>query len=189
VSDLDPARVREAARRLGRPLVWRPTVRLTEHDLRALGMGGPLRRHDVTFAVLDDRGRVAVIRKPSFPPGAWRIPSGGVAAGERFEDGVRREALEEIGLAIELERYLLVVRARFRFPDGTQDRWTTHVVAARPAGGTRLAPRDTVEIADARWMTFGELTGPVAGVLRSGAGGLFRYRAALHDRVARLLEG
>jgi 8-oxo-dGTP pyrophosphatase MutT (NUDIX family) len=152
-------------------------------------MGAPGRRHDVTFAVRDAKGRVAAIRKPSFPPGAWRIPSGGIAPGESFEEGVLREALEEIGLAIEVEAYLMVARARFLHPDGSVDRWTTHVVSARPASGTRLAPRDRREIDHARWMTMDELTGPVAAVLRAGPGGLLRYRADLHDRLAGLLEG
>lgn len=189
MTHVDRALVAPVRRRYGRPREWRPTVRLTAHDLRALGMGAPGRRHDVTFAVRDAKGRVAAIRKPSFPPGAWRIPSGGIAPGESFEEGVLREALEEIGLAIEVEAYLMVARARFLHPDGSVDRWTTHVVSARPASGTRLAPRDRREIDDARWMTMDELTGPVAAVLRAGPGGLLRYRADLHDRLAGLLEG
>lgn len=189
MTHVDRALLAPVRRRYGRPREWRPTVRLTAHDLRVLRMGGPGRRHDVTFAVRDAKRLVAVIRKPSFPPGAWRIPSGGIAPGESFEQGVLREALEETGLAIELEAYLLVARARFVHPDGSDERWTTHVVSAQPAAGTRLAPRDRLEIDDARWMTMDELTGPVAAVLRAGPGGLFHYRADLHDRIAGLLQG
>jgi ADP-ribose pyrophosphatase YjhB (NUDIX family) len=188
VSELDPALVREVSRRFGRPAEWRPVVRLTEHDRSVLALGGPTRRHDVTFTVRDGRGQVAVIRKPSFPPGAWRIPSGGVKPGEPFDAGVAREALEETGLTIELAGYPLVARARFLDPAGEELRWTTYVVLARALAGTRLEPRDRVEIDDARWMTMAELTGPVAAVLRAGPGGLFRYRADLHDRIAGLLE-
>jgi 8-oxo-dGTP pyrophosphatase MutT (NUDIX family) len=189
MSDLDPALIRGLSRRFGRPAEWRPVIRLTAHDRSVLALGGAERRHDVTFAVRDGRGRVAVIRKPSFPPGAWRIPSGGVKSGEAFDPGVAREALEETGLVIEVTGYPLVARARFLDPAGGELRWTTHVVVARPLAGTRLEPRDRVEIDDARWMTMDELTGPVAAVLRAGPGGLFRYRADLHDRVAGLLEG
>jgi len=188
VSVLDPALIRGLSRRFGRPAEWRPVVRLTEHDRSVLALGGAERRHDVTFAVHDGRGRMAVIRKPSFPPGAWRIPSGGVKPGEGLDAGVAREALEETGLVIELTGYLLVARARFIDPAGGELRWTTHVVLARTLAGTVLAPRDRIEIDDARWMTMDELTGPVAAVLRAGPGGLFRYRADLHERVAGLLE-
>jgi hypothetical protein len=38
-------------------------------------------------------------------------------------------------------------------------------------------------------MRIDTLTGPVARVLRSGPGNLFRYRADLHDRLTGLLEG
>ena len=38
-------------------------------------------------------GRFVIVRKPQFPPGAWRIPSGGIDRGESFETGVLREAL------------------------------------------------------------------------------------------------
>ena len=189
MSDLDPALIRDVSRRVGRPAEWRPVVRLSDHDRSVLALGGPARRHDVTFAIRDRRGAVAVIRKPSFPSGAWRIPSGGVKPGEGFDAGVAREALEETGLAIDVAGYPLVARARFIDPAGGELRWTTHVVAARPLAGTVLEPRDRVEIDDARWMTFDELTGPVAAVLRAGPGGLFRYRADLHDRIAGLLEG
>ena len=108
--------------------------------------------HDVTFAVERD-GLLAVIRKPSFPPGAWRIPSGGIARGETFEEGARREALEETGLDIELTGYPLVARSVFTHR-GEQLPWVTHVVTAR-AGDGDLAPRDREEIEDARWMTLG----------------------------------
>ena len=126
-----------------------------------------------------------MIRKPSFPPGAWRIPSGGIDRGETFEEGARREALEETGLDIELTGYPLVARSVFTH-GGEQLPWVTHVVTAR-AGDGDLAPRDREEIEDARWMSWEELTGPVAERLRASGGALFAYRAELHDRLAALL--
>src|ERR1051325_5224299 len=55
------------------------------------------RAHDVTLFIREG-GRIVVIRKPMYPPGAYRAPSGGIAPGGRFEDGGIREALEETGL-------------------------------------------------------------------------------------------
>lgn len=59
------------------------------------------RAHDVTLFIIED-GRVVVISKPMYPPGAYRAPSGGIAAGESLEDGALREAYEETGLHISL---------------------------------------------------------------------------------------
>ncbi|HEX7127895.1 MAG TPA: NUDIX hydrolase, partial [Thermodesulfobacteriota bacterium] len=97
------------------------------------------RAHDVTFFVLDPAKRVVVIRKPDFPPGCWRPPSGGVEPGEGIEAGVWREAREETGLDIALERY--VVRVDGRFVEQAADGpgrvvpWTSHVFTARVTSG------------------------------------------------------
>lgn len=189
MTHVDASLLAPVVERFGRPAEWRPTVHLTEHDAALMRLTRAGRTHDVTFAVRRPDGAFAVIRKPSFPPGAWRIPSGGVARGEPFVDGVRREALEELGIAVELTGYPLVARCRFLYADGREEPWTTHVVTCLPAAGTALAPRDRREIAGARWMRLEELTGPVAGVLRAGPGALLRYRADLHDRLAGLLGG
>jgi 8-oxo-dGTP pyrophosphatase MutT (NUDIX family) len=188
MTHVDASLLAPIVRRFGHPAEWRPTVHLTEHDAAVMRLTRSGREHDVTFAVRRADGMLAVIRKPSFPPGAWRVPSGGVARDEAFLDGVRREALEELGIDLELTGYPLVARCRFEYADGRRQRWTTHVVTARPVpGDAALAPRDAREIAAARWMGMDELTGPVAGVLRAGPGALFRYRAELHDRLAGLL--
>src|SRR5688500_6266436 len=42
------------------------------------------RAHDVTLFIRGADGRFAVIRKPSYPPGLFRPPSGGVEPGECF---------------------------------------------------------------------------------------------------------
>ena len=55
----------------------------------ALAGKSPERRHDVTFFVFDPARRLALIRKPSYAPGIWRPPGGGVEPDEAFEDGVQ----------------------------------------------------------------------------------------------------
>ena len=174
--------------RFGAPAEWDTRREITARDAATIrAPGDPTRRHDVTFAILAGDGRIVVIRKPQYPAGAWRIPSGGIRPGEAFAEGTAREAFEETGLEIELTGYPLVVRAAFTHR-GHADRWTTHVVTARAAGGA-LDPRDIGEIDAARWMTLAELTGPVADVLRATPARLFHYRADLHDRVRPLIEG
>ncbi|MCI0485214.1 MAG: NUDIX hydrolase [Blastocatellia bacterium] len=144
------------------------------------------RAHDVTLFIIRG-GRIVVIKKPMYPAGAYRAPSGGIAPGERFEDGAVREGYEETGLTVALEDYLLRARVKFTSIGQVID-WTTHVFTARAAEG-RLQPVDTHEIAEARLASVEELTGGIKeALIRSGSTGL-KYRADLCDLViAKLME-
>ena len=150
----------------------------------ALIMYSPRRRHDVTLFVFNG-DRLALIRKPHFTPGIWRTPGGGVKEGEDFVVGVEREGLEELGVPIVLDRYLVRADASFRFANAVVP-WTTHVFSALTQG-VHLAPTDTAEIAEARWGTIDELQGPVREQLLATGRALWRYRVALHDVAATAL--
>ena len=101
--------------------------------------------------------------------------------------GALREAAEETGLQVVLERYL--VRIHVTFHDGAvEEPWVSHLFLARTLQ-TDLAPQDRAEIAGARWATTGELAGPVREALVRSGGGLFRYRAHLHDAGLAALNG
>lgn len=164
--------------RYGTPaeLEWTGDITGAEH---ALATFNPARRHDVTLFILDPAERLALIRKPQFEPGVWRPPGGGIKPGEDFVAGAVREALEETGLAVVLERYLVDASARFRHDGRTLD-WRTHVFLGRTLDD-RLAPRDAAEIAGARWGTLAELAGPLRERLLRTGRALWRYRVALHD--------
>jgi len=166
-----------------RPLRWEGEV--SEQEFRLAG-SSPERRHDVTFFVFDPAGRLALIRKPSYPPEIWRPPGGGVRPDEEFEEGVRREAVEELGVEIELERFLVSSEARFTTGGRVID-WHTHVFSARTEE-ERLDPVDTHEISGARWGTRTELTGPLREAMLSTGRALWRYRVALHDASLDELE-
>ncbi|MFQ6090103.1 MAG: NUDIX domain-containing protein, partial [Candidatus Bipolaricaulia bacterium] len=81
------------------------------------------RAHDVTLFIFIE-GRIVAIRKPFHPPGVYRPPSGGVSPGERISEAAEREALEETGLEVELERYLLRLKPTF-VHRGERVRWTS----------------------------------------------------------------
>lgn len=142
------------------------------------------RAHDVTLFIIID-GQVVVIRKPMYPPGAYRAPSGGVEPGESFEAGALREGYEETGLSIVLEEY--IVRAQVKFTHQTRViDWTSHVFTARKIVG-ELQPIDTREIVEARLVTTWELMSNIRNaLLASGSTGL-RYRSELNDIVIRRL--
>ena len=143
------------------------------------------RAHDVTLFIRR-AGYVVVIKKPMYPPGAYRAPSGGINPGEPFEDGALREAYEETGLEVALERYMLRARVAFTC-EGRVINWTTHVLTARIEGGA-LQPVDTHEIVEARFASIEELRGSIRqALLDSGSTGL-RYRAELGDLVLDALD-
>jgi len=175
VTDVVLAPLRE---RYGTPalLRWRGDVTAEEF---AIATYNPTRRHDVTLFILDPHEQVALIRKPHFAAGIWRPPGGGIKPGEDFVHGATREAAEETGLVVTLERYLVDASARFRHGDDGID-WRTHVFLARTAG-EKLEPLDAAEIASARWGTLDELGGALRERLLETGRALWRYRVALHD--------
>jgi 8-oxo-dGTP diphosphatase len=73
--------------------------------------GGERRpRRSAILVALDDRGRVLLVRqRGGFFAGEWLLPGGGIEPGETAEEAMRREVLEETGLAVsdaaEVARY------------------------------------------------------------------------------------
>jgi 8-oxo-dGTP pyrophosphatase MutT (NUDIX family) len=163
--------------RYGRPAIleWEGDISEVEYGLATYD---PNRMHDVTLFILN-RDRLALIRKHMFPPDVWRPPGGGVKPGEDFVEAVQREAFEETGLNVELERYLVEARARFVYRPPDLD-WRTHVFLASTED-EEIEPHDTVEIAEARWGTLEELAGPLRERLLATGRAFWRYRVALHD--------
>ena len=163
--------------RYGEPARLKWTGKISEYE-HGLATYNPKRMHDVTLFILSGE-RLALIRKPHFEPGVWRPPGGGIKPGEDFVEGVRREALEETGLEVELRRYLVAAEARFLY-EPHEVPWRTHVFLATTSD-EELAPRDREEIAAARWGTLVELAGPLRERLLETDRAFWRYRVALHD--------
>lgn len=104
-------------------------------------------KHSVSVAgvVVREDGRVLVIRRDD--NGHWEAPGGVLELDEFFEDGVRREVLEETGLTVTVERLTGVYKN------------LTHGIVAlvyrcRPAGGDT---HTTSEAREVRWMTREEI--------------------------------
>lgn len=175
---LDDAALAPVRERFGAPVVLRWEGEISDAEW-ALATYNPSRTHDVTLFILDARDRLALIRKPHFAAGVWRPPGGGIKPGEDVVDGAVREAREETGLRVELERYLVETHAVFRNA-GRELEWRTHVLLARTQD-EELAPDDPEEIAAARWGTLAELAGPLRDRLLATGRAFWRYRVALHD--------
>ena len=122
-----------------------------EHPV--VGVGGVVIRDD--HVLLVRRGREPL-------KGEWSIPGGMLELGEKLEDGVRRELLEETGLEVEP----LALIATFdrisheRLPDdaGREPRVQYHYVivdyVCQTVKGTLVPASDVI---DARWVTREEM--------------------------------
>ena len=170
----------------GQPVEIQRGYELTPDQLALVRRGQRHGRcHDVTLVIVEG-DQIVVTRKPSYPAAAFRTPSGGVEVGEAFEAGAAREAREETGLQIALERYLIRAQVRFSCGDETV-LWTSHVMQARKIGGL-LQPLDMREIVEAKWATRDEILGPIHDALMtSGSPGLC-YRAELDALALSLLR-
>lgn len=176
-----------AEAQLGRPEVrtWQFPISPVEMDMVVQSTRGQTRLHDVTFLIFNPAGKVLLIRKHGFPPGVWRVPGGGIKPGEELAEGAAREALEETGLKVRVERYILRVHVTFTCGDRVQP-WTTHVVTGS-APDEEPATRDPREIESVRWATMDDLCGPITQAMLASGRPLFRYRVALHREMGRLL--
>jgi 8-oxo-dGTP pyrophosphatase MutT (NUDIX family) len=163
--------------RYGTPVSLKWDGEVSDPEL-ALITYNPGRRHDVTLFIFNG-DRLALVRKPHFEPGVWRTPGGGIKPGEDFVAGAVREALEETGAVIELDRFLLEAAPVFRFR-GAAVPWQTLVFSARTTTH-ELDALDIDEIEEARWGTAEELQGPIRSRLLETGRALWRYRVALHD--------
>jgi len=135
---------------------------LTEYDNRVSSLQSQFDNHwrkpSVTAdgIVLKD-GRIALIRRRNDPfKGSYALPGGFVNYGERLEDCVVREVLEETGLRTQIVRLIGLYSAPGRDPRG---HFVTAVYELRPTGGALKAGDDAssaewVPVADIPQMAF-----------------------------------
>lgn len=118
-------------------------------------------RAGVAAVVLDDRGRVLLMRRAD--TGAWGIPSGHVEPGETVAHAAVREVAEETGLEVAVERLVGVysdpASQVITYPDGRVSHFITTSFACRVTGGW-LRP-DGVEVLDARFFPTTNLPQPL----------------------------
>jgi 8-oxo-dGTP pyrophosphatase MutT (NUDIX family) len=144
------------------------------------------RNSDVTMFIFKG-DKIIVIAKPFYPEGLYRAPSGGIKPGENLELTAKREAYEETGTEIELEKYILRIRVSF-VCDREETEWTSHVFTARYISG-ELKPIDIHEIEKVSLMSLEELSSLKPELLKQNSGGL-KYRAALTEAaINEILSG
>ncbi len=148
--------VDDLIRRFGTPIVQPIALGTkTRWDRRA-------RMYEVCMVVRRPTGRLLTVTKTFYPPGLYRLLTGGVEPGERVLDALVREVDEETGLDVSIRRFLAIIAydaedvvdappQAFTFAFLLDERGGT--LAARDAGErlaaySDVAPEDLPSLAD-----------------------------------------
>jgi 8-oxo-dGTP diphosphatase len=70
---------------------------------------GGRRRAEVAMAIRRPAGTILLQTKAFYPPGTFRLPTGGIKAGEDVEHALLREVHEETNLAVDVDSVLAVL--------------------------------------------------------------------------------
>ncbi|WP_282941343.1 NUDIX domain-containing protein [Paenibacillus sp. RC67] len=90
--------------------------------------------------IKDKHGRILMQRRSDY--GNWGLPGGGMDAGESVEETMKREVLEETGLAVEECAIYAVYsgpRMQYRYPDGNEVVFVMFIFDARVDLENRIA--------------------------------------------------
>jgi len=144
------------------------------------------RRHDVTLYIFKGEQLIVTAKHP-YPDGLFRPPSGGCEPGESIEAAAIREAHEETGCDIALEKFLLITNVEFYRENEPGDfiDWNSFVFRAKYLSGD-FKFTDTHEIREVRMASLDEFDEFERLALSTGTGGL-NYRSQLHRAVVKLL--
>ena len=131
-------------------------------------------------AIILEGDNVLLVERGKEPlKGVWSIPGGALELGESLAEGVRREAREELGLAVEVGE---LVELFERITRDVEGRVEYHFVLAdylcTVTGGTLRASDDA---ADARWVSRSELA---AMALTTGTARVIEKAFQLRDAGA-----
>lgn len=136
-----------------------------------------------------------------YPAGVFRLPTGGIHAGQGVMETLAREILEETGLVVgegaqqvRVERLLGVVDYTLHHATwGRAAHYASYAFLVRMPEGALLDPQDPEEqMADWRWVPAAELAAVADALEGVGAhaadwGDWGRYRAVVHRFVAERL--
>ena len=147
--------VQRLAARFGQPLRWDAVL---ENDGLFDPLGKTDRYGEVCMVVRRPNGKLITAIKTFYPPGAFRLLTGGIHHGEPILDALLRETAEETGLQVEIRRFLAVVS--YRLPASDPDipaTFTTFAFLLDEVGGTLHAADPGERLDEFREVTVDEL--------------------------------
>lgn len=185
---IDEQEIAELARRYG-PLEQRHYIlEMGERLFSDLREACNNRRGEVALFILRPSGNVILHTKEFYPEGIYRVPTGGVERGENVVGAVHREAREETGLAVAIERCLGILEYELRHREEMFP-FVSYVFLLKENGG-QLRPQDEGErITSFQEISLTELE-TVAQKLRAIEGDWRdwgHYRAIVHSFAAEVL--
>lgn len=154
------------------------------------GTGG--RASEVCMVFRRPGGEVLTFRKTFYPPGVYRLLTGGIGLGEGIAEALAREAREETGLSVDARRLLAAVG--YRAGDaGPAPSTYTFAFLLDDARATPVAVDLQERIEDFRWVRADELPRMAEALARLGSAwspeleGTWddwgRFRAVIHSVV------
>jgi ADP-ribose pyrophosphatase YjhB (NUDIX family) len=155
-SSVNPTEIVDLAARFGTPLSWKRTLDVSARTLEERRRKNEKRRGEVVFAMPRPEHRVLLHTKSFYPPGSYRLLTGGIDLGEGVEAAARREILEETSLDAALARFLGVVEYDFRHA-GDHVGFVSYVFLTTETTGTPHALDAHEQIADFREVSWSEL--------------------------------
>jgi len=106
-----------AVERYGRPAVRRYTYRVGRRFFDDSKSDTKVRVAEVIILLRRRNGNYLVHTKAFYPEGVYRLMSGGIKPGEDLLASLRREAREETGLCVRIERFLGILHYEFIWGD------------------------------------------------------------------------
>jgi 8-oxo-dGTP pyrophosphatase MutT (NUDIX family) len=191
ISDLiDEREIEELAEKYGHPECRCYSLEVSKKNFENWGRAlVNKRRGEVVFVAQQPAGLI-LHSKDFYPPGIYRLPSGGVRWGESVLSALHREAWEEMGLKLEVERFLGLLEYKLCCQWETVP-FVSYVFLVRGSKG-KPVPNDKEEhILSFRQVSVAELPA-VAASLRSLEGDWRdwgEFRAIVHDFVVEMMRG
>ncbi len=183
----DEVEIAQLSTQFGRPHRHHATLTVSEHFLRRWGEKLRTRRGEVLF-LLPRPGGVLVHRKTHYPPGVWRLLTGGVELGEAVLDALRREVQEEVGYTPPPRRFVAVVTYEFVHGPSALP-FVTYMFLMAYSQHPLMLSTDG-EVAETREVSLDELAhiASTLGALPGAWGDWGRFRAVAHDVTTRLVS-
>lgn len=107
------------------------------------------RRGEAVFCVIRPNGMIIATTCAYYPPGVYRIPTGGIGKGENAAEAVLRETKEELGLEADIEEFAGVIRIRFRHRDDSF-MFYSYIFILKEKSGRLLVDASDNEVSEVR---------------------------------------